>query len=84
MVTYFIRFETKYKNFGNSPANHQGAWWYGTSVKSNLNGKYFSAEVNNDDGIFWHGWKQHKSLKVSKMMIREGVSCKSSNYLKEI
>ena len=77
MTVYFIRFETMYRNLGNKPLDHHGAWWYGTSVKSNLNGKYFNQEVNNNDGMFWHGWNQHKSLKTARMMIREGASCKS-------
>jgi hypothetical protein len=76
----FIRFETKYKNFGDEPEDKKGAWWYGDNVKSNLNGKHFNQQENNNDGIFWHSWKQYKTLKTVRMMIREGVSRKISSF----
>ena len=78
----FFRFETKYSNVGDKPTVHHGAWWYGSDVKSNLNGKYFESEVNSDESMFWHGFKQKKSLKTARMMIREGVSCEISNHSK--
>lgn len=40
------------------------------SYFSNLNGKYFDKQTDNEQGIFWDRWYSYKSLKSVQMMIR--------------
>ncbi|XP_026840587.1 fibrinogen-like protein 1 [Drosophila persimilis] len=49
---------------------HHGAWWYDFCSRSNLNGKYFKAEVDNVQGIFWEQWYSFRSLRSVQMLIR--------------
>ncbi|XP_033250706.1 angiopoietin-related protein 4-like [Drosophila miranda] len=42
---------------------HHGAWWYDFCSRSNLNGKYFKAKVDNVQGIFWEQWYSFRSLR---------------------
>ncbi|EDW61059.2 uncharacterized protein Dvir_GJ20511 [Drosophila virilis] len=49
---------------------HHGAWWYDFCSRSNLNGKYFKKQMDNEQGIFWDRWYSFKSLKSVQMLIR--------------
>lgn len=40
---------------------------------SNLNGKYFDQQTDNEQGIFWDRWYSYKSLKSVQMMIRPKI-----------
>ena len=70
---YFIRFSTKDHGNVETAKTHEGAWWYGSTVVSNLNGQYFDSEVNRDESIFWKSLNNKKGLKSTKLMIREGM-----------
>ena len=53
---------------------YKGAWWYGSCLNSNLNGRYYpsgpySSSLNN--GVVWNPWKGvFYSLKVTEMKVR--------------
>ncbi|XP_017842270.1 fibroleukin-like isoform X2 [Drosophila busckii] len=52
----------------NCAEDRHGAWWYGICSISNLNGKYFDAEVYGyRTSIYWEPWI---ALKTVKMAIR--------------
>ena len=57
-------------NWGsNCASKHQGAWWYNSCTKSNLNGLY---DGSDHQAITWHSWKNScVPLKFSEMKIRK-------------
>ncbi|XP_034483850.1 fibroleukin-like [Drosophila innubila] len=52
---------------GNCAIFSGSGWWHDHCVNTNLNGKYFNSEVQNEQSIFW---ENKTSLKKVKMMIR--------------
>ena len=54
---------------GNCAQSYTGAWWYHSCYDSNLNGRYFNTETNNNEGIKWWRWKS-TTLKSSQMKTR--------------
>ncbi|XP_064545282.1 techylectin-5B-like isoform X1 [Drosophila montana] len=55
---------------GNCAQWYSSGWWYNLYGNSNLNGKYFYDEVNNQESIWWYNWKGYNALKSVQMMIR--------------
>ena len=52
----------------NCASSYQGAWWYNSCTKSNLNGLY---DGRGNRAITWHRWKNRwVPLKFSEMKIR--------------
>ncbi|XP_053677319.1 angiopoietin-2-like [Anopheles nili] len=46
-------------------------WWFNSCAESNLNGKYYLENPQNQStGILWESWLGNYSLKSAKMMIR--------------
>lgn len=75
-------FSTKDRNSGDCSAGdcatlYHGAWWYGDSFQSNLNGKYyFKQDTRTFDGVIWGKWKGlATSLQKTEMKIRPCNDC---------
>ncbi|XP_078372113.1 microfibril-associated glycoprotein 4-like [Oculina patagonica] len=62
---------------GNCATIYHGAWWYGDSFQSNLNGKYYLTQSTPTfDGIIWAAWRGFQtSLKKTEMKIRPCQDC---------
>ena len=62
------------KDGGENPSAAQtrhGGWWYiNSGLYANLNGKYYTPGVMGNDAAYWYTWKNKKSLKETKIMIR--------------
>lgn len=72
-----LPYSTKDHNTGDCPDEecakmYHGAWWYGDSIRSNLNGKYYMTPIAPaHDGIIWAGWRGfNTSLKWTEMKMR--------------
>ena len=72
-----LPYSTKDHNNGDCPDEecakmYHGAWWYGDSIQSNLNGKYYMTPIAPaHDGIIWAGWRGfNTSLKWTEMKMR--------------
>uniref|UniRef100_K1QP83 Tenascin-R n=1 Tax=Magallana gigas TaxID=29159 RepID=K1QP83_MAGGI len=73
-----LKFSTKDQDndtWGKSCAvTHQGAWWFGICLSSNLNGMYQKSGIKTWKGIVWyHLEKKEVSLKNARMMIRSNI-----------
>ena len=65
-----IQFSTKDNdNVNNCAGMYNGAWWYKSCHKSNLNGPYLGAGQTSGTGICWLLWK-NDSLKKTEMKTR--------------
>ncbi|XP_072027926.1 fibrinogen C domain-containing protein 1-B-like [Amphiura filiformis] len=54
----------------NCAETYQGAWWYKSCHRSNLNGQYLGSTGTSSSGMVWYYWKFSRSLKKSSMMVR--------------
>ena len=78
IITGIIMFSTKDEDNdvdgGDCAERHQGAWWFGTCLTSNLHGLYYPESESTsirDRGITWKQWKgDFRPLKTSEMKIR--------------
>lgn len=73
-----LKFSTKDQDndtWGKSCAvTHQGAWWFGICLISNLNGMYQKSGIKAWNGIVWYNLeKKEISLKNARMMIRSNI-----------
>ncbi|XP_071798784.1 ficolin-2-like [Asterias amurensis] len=73
-----MMFSTKDKQNDNDEdgcaVRYHGAWWYNDCFKCNLNSRYYSRRITNDDSerdyIKWNTWNNKDSLKTCEMKIR--------------
>ena len=75
-----LPFSTKDRDSGDCHNNscaflYHGAWWYGDSFQSNLNGKYYSQVTSIAlDGIIWQTWRDLGiPLKKTEMKVRRYI-----------
>ena len=69
---YFSTRDRENNPNGNCATRFQGAWWYNSCHKSNLNGHYDKGNyTTHGKGINWLSWRGHEySLKSTSMKIR--------------
>uniref|UniRef100_A0A1X7UM32 Fibrinogen C-terminal domain-containing protein n=1 Tax=Amphimedon queenslandica TaxID=400682 RepID=A0A1X7UM32_AMPQE len=54
----------------NCAQRKSGAWWYWDCERANLNGLYYTTQVNSGKAITWQHWRGYNSLKFSEMKTR--------------
>ena len=60
------------KNKGHLAVIFSGGWWFGSNVRSSLNGRYLFDSDSDNNGILWSGFGNgpRYSMKETKMLIR--------------
>ncbi|KFB38440.1 hypothetical protein ZHAS_00005886 [Anopheles sinensis] len=69
----FSTFDRDYDEWtdGSDAQYYHGAWWYGYSTSSNLNGHYQNT-AKSEGAMYWHYFKNDtRGLSYSRMMIRD-------------